>query len=64
MSLDQLHLEESIDDLKQDDGVTDSQQLQRLLVDVVLDQLCDNLAKDRAEEARLLFAQQQQQKQQ
>jgi hypothetical protein len=56
LSLDALHLEESIDDLKDDNGATDSPQLQRLLVDVVLDQLCDHLAEDRAEEARQQFA--------
>jgi hypothetical protein len=56
LSLDALHLEESIDDLKEDDGATDSPQLQRLLVDVVLDQLCDHLAEDRADEARQQFA--------
>jgi hypothetical protein len=67
LSLDEYHLEESMDDLKLDDGLFyiillsllfsalektttttgegDSEQLHHLLVDVMLDQLCEELAR-------------------
>jgi hypothetical protein len=66
LSLDEYHLEESMDDLKLDDGLLsiivlsllfsslektkttgegDSEQLHHLLVDVMLDQLCEELAR-------------------
>eukprot|EP00019_Armaparvus_languidus_P010926 CAMPEP_0168579504 /NCGR_PEP_ID=MMETSP0420-20121227/257_1 /TAXON_ID=498008 /ORGANISM="Pessonella sp." /LENGTH=46 /DNA_ID= /DNA_START= /DNA_END= /DNA_ORIENTATION= len=45
MSLDEYHLEESINDLKNEDGETDTEQLQHLLLDVMLDKLCEELAR-------------------
>lgn len=44
-------VEESMADLKEDDGETDRPHLQRLLVDVMLATVCDELARDKAQEA-------------